>query len=104
MELSRLPPTAVSYECAAERLLEAIDAKGLATCTVQKLESTLAAEANAKYGKALIGEGKVSAEITFPAWSAALSSALLREGCAGTEKEKPAKLSLPEASIPSMVL
>ena len=82
----------------------AIDTKGFATCTVQKLESTLTAQANAKYGKALIGEGEASAEIAFPAWSAAHPSALLREGRVETGREKPAKRSLPEACAPPMVL
>lgn len=40
--------------------------KGLATCTTAKLQSTLTAQAKAACGPALVGTGKVSAEIAFP--------------------------------------
>jgi hypothetical protein len=40
--------------------------KGLATCSVGKLQSTVTARAKAVCGEALVGTGKVSAEIAFP--------------------------------------
>ncbi len=40
--------------------------KGLPTCTVGQLESTLTAQARHVCGKALIGNGRVGAEIAFP--------------------------------------
>jgi hypothetical protein len=43
-----------------------IDTKGLATCTPGKLASTLTAQAKRKCGKALVGTGRVSADIAFP--------------------------------------
>ena len=44
----------------------ALNTKGLATCTVGKLQSTLTAQAKQSCGAALIGSGRVSAEIAFP--------------------------------------
>jgi hypothetical protein len=43
-----------------------INTKGLATCSPQKLQSTLTAQAKAACGPALVGTGRVSAEIAFP--------------------------------------
>jgi hypothetical protein len=43
-----------------------LNTKGLATCSVAKLQSTLTAQAKAACGDALVGEGKVTAEIAFP--------------------------------------
>lgn len=43
-----------------------INTKGLPTCTVGKLQSTLTAQAKQACGDALVGTGKVSAEIAFP--------------------------------------
>jgi hypothetical protein len=43
-----------------------INTKGLATCTVGKLQSTLTAQAKKSCGDALVGTGKVSAEIALP--------------------------------------
>jgi len=43
-----------------------LNTKGLATCTPAKLQSTLTAQAKAACKDALVGEGKVSAEIAFP--------------------------------------
>ncbi len=43
-----------------------LNTKGLATCTTAKLQSTLTAQAKAACKDALVGEGKVSAEIAFP--------------------------------------
>jgi len=43
-----------------------LNTKGLPTCTTGKLQSTLTAQAKAACGPALVGEGKVSAEIAFP--------------------------------------
>lgn len=43
-----------------------INTKGLATCTVGKLQSTLTAQAKRACGDALVGSGKVSAEIALP--------------------------------------
>jgi hypothetical protein len=43
-----------------------LNTKGLATCSVGKLQSTLTAQAKAACGKALIGSGNASAEIAFP--------------------------------------
>lgn len=43
-----------------------INTKGLATCTPGKLRSTLTSQAKAACGDALVGQGKVSAEIAFP--------------------------------------
>ena len=40
--------------------------KGLASCTVGKLQSTLTAQARQACGKALIGTGRVTAEIALP--------------------------------------
>lgn len=40
--------------------------KGLATCTPGKLQSTLTAQAKKACGAALVGSGRVSAEIAFP--------------------------------------
>jgi hypothetical protein len=40
--------------------------KGLATCTTGQLQSTLTAQAKKVCGDALVGTGKVSAEIAFP--------------------------------------
>jgi hypothetical protein len=44
----------------------AIYTKGLATCTTAKLQSTLTAQAKKACGSALVGTGRVSAEIAFP--------------------------------------
>ena len=43
-----------------------LNTKGLATCTTGKLQSTLTAQAEAACSDALVGKGKVSAEIAFP--------------------------------------
>ena len=43
-----------------------LNTKGLATCTTAKLQSTLTAQAKQSCGDALVGQGKVSAEIAFP--------------------------------------
>lgn len=43
-----------------------LNTKGLATCTPSKLQSTLTAQAKSACKDALVGEGKVSAEIAFP--------------------------------------
>jgi hypothetical protein len=43
-----------------------LNTKGLASCTVGKLQSTLTAQAKAKCGKALIGTGRATAEVQFP--------------------------------------
>lgn len=43
-----------------------LNTKGLASCTVGKLQSTLTAQARQACGKALIGSGRVAAEIAFP--------------------------------------
>ena len=43
-----------------------LNTKGLPTCTTGKLQSTLTTQAKAACGDALVGEGKVSAEIAFP--------------------------------------
>lgn len=43
-----------------------LNTKGLATCTTAKLQSTLTAQAKSSCGDALVGQGKVSAEIAFP--------------------------------------
>jgi len=43
-----------------------IFAKGLPTCTVGKIESTLTAQAKSSCGKALVGTGKVTADIALP--------------------------------------
>jgi hypothetical protein len=43
-----------------------LNTKGLATCTPAKLQSTLTAQAKASCPDALVGQGKVSAEIAFP--------------------------------------
>jgi hypothetical protein len=43
-----------------------LNTKGLATCTVGKLQSTLTAQAKQSCGDALVGSGRVSAEIAFP--------------------------------------
>jgi len=43
-----------------------LNTKGLPTCSVSKLQSTLTAQAKAACGPALVGEGKVFAEIAFP--------------------------------------
>lgn len=40
--------------------------KGLPTCTAGKLQSTLTAQAKSACGSALVGTGRVSAEIAFP--------------------------------------
>jgi hypothetical protein len=44
----------------------ALNTKGLPTCTVGKLTSTLTAQAKQLCGKALVGTGTVTAEIAFP--------------------------------------
>jgi hypothetical protein len=43
-----------------------IYAKGLPTCTVGKLESTITSQAKGSCGKALVGTGKVAADIALP--------------------------------------
>ncbi len=43
-----------------------LNTKGLPTCTVGKLQSTLTAQAKAACGPALVGTGRVTAEIAFP--------------------------------------
>lgn len=43
-----------------------INTTGLATCSPQKLQSTLSAQAKAACGPALVGSGRVAAEIAFP--------------------------------------
>ena len=43
-----------------------INAKGLPTCTVGKLESTVTAQAKSACGKALVGTGTVTADISLP--------------------------------------
>jgi hypothetical protein len=43
-----------------------LNTKGLPTCTVGKLQSTLTAQAKAICGDSLVGTGTVSAEIAFP--------------------------------------
>jgi hypothetical protein len=43
-----------------------LNTKGLATCTVGKLQSTLTAQAKRICGDALVGTGTVSADIAFP--------------------------------------
>ena len=43
-----------------------LNTKGLATCTPAKLQSTLTAQAKKACGPALVGSGKVSAEIALP--------------------------------------
>ena len=43
-----------------------LNTKGLPTCTVGKLQSTLTAQAKASCGPALIGTGNATAEIAFP--------------------------------------
>ena len=43
-----------------------LNTKGLPTCTVGKLQSTLTAQAKQICGDALVGTGTVSAEIAFP--------------------------------------
>src|SRR4051794_26505472 len=43
-----------------------LNTKGLATCTPAKLQSTLTAQAKASCPKALVGQGRVSAEIALP--------------------------------------
>jgi hypothetical protein len=43
-----------------------LNTKGLPTCTVGKLISTLTAQAKQLCGKALVGSGRVTAEIAFP--------------------------------------
>lgn len=43
-----------------------IYAKGLPTCTVGKLESTVTAQAKSACGKALVGTGNVTADISLP--------------------------------------
>src|SRR3954451_7015365 len=43
-----------------------LNTKGLATCTAAKLQSTLTAQAKASCPQALVGTGKVSAEIALP--------------------------------------
>ena len=43
-----------------------LNTKGLASCTVGKLQSTLTAQAKSACGKALIGSGRVTAEIALP--------------------------------------
>jgi len=43
-----------------------LNTKGLATCTTAKLQSTLTAQAKKACGPALVGTGKVSAEIALP--------------------------------------
>jgi hypothetical protein len=43
-----------------------LNTKGLASCTVGKLQSTLTAQAKAACGDALIGTGRATAEIAFP--------------------------------------
>jgi hypothetical protein len=43
-----------------------LNTKGLPTCSVGKLQSTLTAQAKAACGPALIGTGRVTAEIAFP--------------------------------------
>jgi hypothetical protein len=43
-----------------------LNTKGLPSCTVGKLQSTLTAQAKAACGSALIGQGRATAEIAFP--------------------------------------
>jgi hypothetical protein len=43
-----------------------LNTKGLPSCSVGKLQSTLTAQAKAACGPALIGQGRASAEIAFP--------------------------------------
>jgi hypothetical protein len=43
-----------------------LNTEGLPTCTVRKLESTLTAQAKQLCGGALVGTGRVTAEIAFP--------------------------------------
>jgi hypothetical protein len=43
-----------------------LNTKGLATCTPAKLQSTLTSQAKKACGDALVGTGRVSAEIAFP--------------------------------------
>jgi hypothetical protein len=43
-----------------------LNTKGLATCTTAKLQSTLTSQAKSACGDALVGQGRVSAEIAFP--------------------------------------
>jgi hypothetical protein len=43
-----------------------LNTKGLATCTAAKLQSTLTSQAKASCPEALVGQGRVSAEIAFP--------------------------------------
>src|SRR5262245_44023342 len=43
-----------------------LNTKGMPSCTVGKLQSTLTAQAKAACGPALIGQGRASAEIAFP--------------------------------------
>jgi hypothetical protein len=43
-----------------------LNTKGLPTCTVGKLQSTLTSQARAACGPALVGTGQVTAEIAFP--------------------------------------
>jgi hypothetical protein len=43
-----------------------LNTKGLATCTTGKLQSTLTAQAKSACGDALVGQGRVTAEIAFP--------------------------------------
>jgi hypothetical protein len=43
-----------------------LNTKGLATCTPAKLQSTLTAQAKASCPQALVGQGRVSAEIALP--------------------------------------
>ncbi|HEV2857834.1 MAG TPA: hypothetical protein VGW80_05450 [Solirubrobacterales bacterium] len=43
-----------------------LNTKGLPTCTVSKLQNTLTAQARSVCGKALVGSGRVSADIALP--------------------------------------
>jgi hypothetical protein len=59
------PPALKTLQLEFDRHGE-INTKGLATCTTGKLQSTLTAQARQACGDALVGSGRVSAEIAFP--------------------------------------
>jgi hypothetical protein len=66
-----------------------LNTKGLATCTVGQLQSTLTAQAKQACGDALIGTGKATAEIAFPEQApfSASGPILLFNGSKGNKQE-----------------
>jgi hypothetical protein len=59
------PPVLKTLDLEFDRHGE-LNTKGLATCTTGKLQSTLTAQAKAACPDALVGQGRVGAEIAFP--------------------------------------